>query len=252
MWTESYRQKSYITLNVHYITDEWKLVERVTATTEFNPDMRHTSVNIKQVVSNVLAEFGIDQSKAVFVTDRGANVLAAMDWKHISCSDHMLNTVLTTLFNSLDKCPCIKALLVGSKELVRYFKKAGLMRHLNTALKQEVATRWNTMFYLLESVLSNSNQVHHILTTRGEGYRMAAVDKPLLETIVPFPQVVKAASLELEATAKPTLHLPLPWFRKILQHCHSRSLVTSAVPTPVNCRCHSWSLVTLATELQLH
>jgi len=89
------------------------------------------------------------------------------------------------------------------------------MRHLNTGLKQEVATRWNTMFYLLESVLSNYTEVLHILTTRGEGYRMAAGDKPLLETIVPFLQVFKVASLELETTAKPALHLPLPWFYKI-------------------------------------
>jgi len=61
---------------------------------QFDPDLRHTAANIKQVVSAILAEFSIDPSKAVFITDRGANVLAAMkDWKHISCSDHMLNSV---------------------------------------------------------------------------------------------------------------------------------------------------------------
>ena len=119
----------------------------------------------------------------------------------------------------MDECPQIKALLAGSKELVRYVKKSGLMRHLKTALKQEVSTRWNTMFYLLHSMLSNFDEIHHILTTRGEGYRMAAVDKALLEVIVPFLEVYKAASLELEATAKPTVHLPLPWFYKLLQHC---------------------------------
>jgi len=162
MWTESYRQVSYITVTVHYITDEWKLVDRVIATREFDPDLRHTAVNIQQVITAILTEFGIDSSKAVFVTDRGANVLAAMkDWKHVSCSAHMLNTVLTTLFDNLDECPRLKGLLVGAKELVRFFKKSGLMRHLKTALKQEVSTRWNTMFYLLESVLSNFNEIQH-------------------------------------------------------------------------------------------
>jgi len=49
---------------------------------------------------------------------------------------------------------------------------------------------------------------------------MAAVDKALLEAIVAFLEVFKVASLELEATAKPTLHLPpLPWFCKLQQHC---------------------------------
>lgn len=32
MWTESYKQVSYLTVTVHYITGEWKLVERVIAT----------------------------------------------------------------------------------------------------------------------------------------------------------------------------------------------------------------------------
>jgi len=63
---------------------------------------------------------------------------------------------------------------------VRYFKKSGLMRHLKSALKQEVSTRWKTMFYLLESMLSNFDEIHHTLTTRGEGYRTAALDKALL------------------------------------------------------------------------
>ena len=190
MWTESYRQLSHITVTVHYITEEWKVMERVVATREFDPDLRHTGANIKQVVSAFLADFSVDPSKAVFVTDRGANVLAATkDWKHISCGDHMLNTVLTTLFDKLDECPRTRALLAGSKELVRYFKKSGFMRHLKTALKQEVSTRWNTMFYLLKSVLCNFDEIHHILTTRGEGYRMAAVDKALLEAIVAFLKV---------------------------------------------------------------
>jgi len=55
MWTESYRQLSYITVTVHYITAEWKLVERVIATREFDPDLRHTAVNIQEVVTNILS-----------------------------------------------------------------------------------------------------------------------------------------------------------------------------------------------------
>jgi len=124
MWTESYRQVSYITVTVHYVTDEWKLMERVIATREFDPDLRQTDANIKQVVSSstILADFSVDLSKTVFVTDRGANVLAAMkDWKHISCSEHMLNTVLTALFDNLDICPHVKALLAGSKDFCALF-----------------------------------------------------------------------------------------------------------------------------------
>jgi len=95
MWIERYTQASYITVTAHYITNDWNLVERVLSTGEFDPELRHTSENIKIVLETILTDFNINASKTVFVTDRGANVLAAMkDSKHLSCCDHMTNTVL--------------------------------------------------------------------------------------------------------------------------------------------------------------
>ena len=95
MWTETHTQTSYITVTVHYIADDWTLIERVLAS---DADLRHTGTNIKQAMYAILTEYDIDTNKVVFVTDRGANVLAAMkDSKHIPCCDHMINTVLTSV-----------------------------------------------------------------------------------------------------------------------------------------------------------
>ena len=89
MWTETYIQTSYIKVTVHYITDNWALLQRVITTCEFAPDLCHTGTNIKQAVHASLAKFDIDTNKAVFVTDRGTNNLAAMkDSNHISCCNH--------------------------------------------------------------------------------------------------------------------------------------------------------------------
>jgi hypothetical protein len=93
-------------------------VERVLSTREFDPELRHTGVNIKKALDKNLNDFGIDASKIVFVTDRGANVLAAMkDSKHVSCCDHMTNTVLTHLFDnrSLQECPGIQSVLTANR-----------------------------------------------------------------------------------------------------------------------------------------
>jgi hypothetical protein len=46
---------------------------------------------------------------------------------------------------------------------------------------------------------------------------MAGIERNLLEQLVNFLEVFKSASLELEATQ--TLHLPLPWYYKMKQHC---------------------------------
>jgi len=109
-------------------------------------------------LENNLTDFDINATKIVFVTDRVANVLAAIqDSKHLSCCDHIINTVLTHLFDnkSLQECPSVKSMLTGSKGLVRYSKKSCQMRLLPSSLKQ-VSTMWNPIHLLLESVRKNT------------------------------------------------------------------------------------------------
>ena len=96
MWTECYTQASYITVTLHYIDNSWQLMARTLATREFE-EQRHTGVNIKADLDKILREFAIDEKKIYFVTDRGANMLAALkSCNHISCSDHIINTICLT------------------------------------------------------------------------------------------------------------------------------------------------------------
>ena len=89
---------------------------------------------------------------------------------HISCCDHMLNTVLSTTVRR--HLPEVRSLLTGSKELVRFFKKSpGIMKLLKKSLKQEVTTRWNIMYTMLASVNESHTEVEHILETKSKRYR---------------------------------------------------------------------------------
>lgn len=177
MWTECYTQTSYITVTLHYIDDNWQLVARTLATREFE-EQRHTGVNIKIDLDKILREFGIDEKKIYFVTDRGANMLAALkNSNHISCCDHIINTILSHVFDAknLDNIPEVRAILTASKDLVRYFKKSGAMHLLTKSLKQEVPTRWNSMYYLLQSVQEVYTEIEHILDTKSERFRWVAL-----------------------------------------------------------------------------
>lgn len=48
---------------------------------------------------------------------------------------------------------------------------------------------------------------------------MAGIDPTLLADLVAFLQTFLDASLELEADKNPTLHLAVPWFHKLKNHC---------------------------------
>jgi len=49
-------------------------------------------------------------------------------------------------------------------------------------------------------------------------YQLAGIEKKSVEEFVSFLDVFKTASLEMEATKKPTLYLPLPWYYKMKQY----------------------------------
>jgi hypothetical protein len=49
--------------------------------------------------------------------------------------------------------------------------------------------------------------------------RLAGVERPLLGQMVAFLDIFKESSLKLECCKTPTLHLALPYFYKLLQHC---------------------------------
>lgn len=175
MWTEGYTQTPYITVTCHYINNAWELVERTLATQEFDSDLRHTGINIKQELDKIMASFELKSNGVIFVSDRGANMLAAFkDYSHLSCSDHMINTVLTHVFDNkkiAESLPDVQVLLTSAKELVRYFKKSGLMQLLSKSLKQEVPTRWNSIHTMLSSVKESYDEVQHVLDTKSQRFR---------------------------------------------------------------------------------
>ena len=49
------------------------------------------------------------------------------------------------------------------KDLARYFKKSGLNTRLTSVIKQEVSTRWNSLYIMLNSIKLNFNTIKEVL-----------------------------------------------------------------------------------------
>lgn len=62
------------------------------------------------------------------------------------------------------------------KALVKYFKVTGLNCKLTESLKSYVPTRWNSVFYMAESVVQNWKQIQEILISKKETDRMDEID----------------------------------------------------------------------------
>ena len=97
MWTEPYRQITYIAISSHYINDDFELQPVVLSTCSF-PSISKTSVNILSEISDTLQNIGFDVTvlnQSTFVTDEGSNTVSALKcYKRLTCVCHLMNTVL--------------------------------------------------------------------------------------------------------------------------------------------------------------
>ena len=222
MWQDTYTQRCFISLSVHFITDDFKLVVKLLGVREFQDDKK-TGENILNHIRSILDEFHILQklNSSVFVTDNGANVVAAFkQYKRLSCACHNLNLVMEDV---LKKKPIseLKALIDSSKKLVKYFKHSTLNTKLSKTLKQDINTRWNSIFIMLSSIHEVQDEVKRVLIDKNEVNRLAGIDFTLLEALLNFLKSFKDCSEKMSSDKTPTVHIYPLWYEKLVQICNN-------------------------------
>lgn len=105
------------------------------------------------------------------------------------------------------------------KSLVRYFKQSSLNSKLNKSLKQESETRWNSKLEMLESINDQFDAIANILIEKDEGHRTDDININILQTLIKFLKKFQEASNFLEGSKYPTLHMVIPWYKILLNHC---------------------------------
>lgn len=146
------------------------------------------------------------------MTVNGANMISAFEEEpHIRCVCHCLNLAVE---NGIRKGPArLSQLLTSCRELVTLFKRAGLQGKLQTTLKQDIVTRWNSGFIMMESILDQYDAVMNILEDRGDDHFTEDVSLKQLYNFVEF--------LSVSQDKEPSIHLVLPWFTKLQKHCQA-------------------------------
>lgn len=139
---------------------------------------------------------------------KGSNIKKALkQYSRINCIAHVLNLILTHTFKN--PVSSILQLCLHCKSLVEYLKRSGNCQKLDTTVKQECISRWNTKFDMLVSIRKNFDRIEKTLESTKEEYRLHAIEKYLLDRLILFLHPFKTATLLFEAEKKPTIHLVL-------------------------------------------
>ena len=175
MWT-SIATEGYIGVIAHYIDQSWCLRSLVLSTEAI--EERHTAVNISQRMTEISTEWKIADKVEAIVQDNAVNmVLAAtlvderLDWSHVACVGH---TLQLSINDGLKEATISKMVRIARK-IVGHFNHSALAcsklhdveeqqgRKKLLNLVQDVPTRWNSTFLMLDRLVLLSNAVTAVL-----------------------------------------------------------------------------------------
>lgn len=158
IWTDTLNSISYLGLTVHF-EDNFKMNSLNTGMIVL--EEAHFSRYIKMKLLEVCADWGIDPDNVNgVVSDNAANITKACKESfeksaHLGCFAHSINLVVTV---SIEKSEPLSECCKKVRKIVTFFKKsnnaADMLRQRQTGsplkLIQDVPTRWNSTFYMIQ------------------------------------------------------------------------------------------------------
>ncbi|KAK0139038.1 Zinc finger BED domain-containing protein 1 [Merluccius polli] len=124
----------------------------------------HTAENIARVKASLMEEWGITNKVTCMVTDGAPNMVACvreLKLRHHICIAHTLNLIVK---KALDQNPVFSGIRAKARKLVGFFRSSTTAKekltqvqlHLGMAklkLMQEVETRWNSTYLMLQRLV---------------------------------------------------------------------------------------------------
>ncbi|XP_054635140.1 zinc finger BED domain-containing protein 4-like isoform X1 [Dunckerocampus dactyliophorus] len=226
MWT-SIHMDAYLAVTCHFITEEVQLSTVVLGVQKF--PQTHTAAHLAEAKDVLMEEWGIKWKVTGLVTDCAPNMIACanlLHLRHIMCFAHMLNLVVK---RSLAQTPELEDIRSRGRKIVGHFKSSTAAKQKLSEMQrqlarpehkliQEVDTRWNSTFAVLERLFNEREPMGAALASlssdltpfTSEDYQAM---HQCLDVLKPFHQATVELSEEKQVSASKVIPLV-----KMLKH----------------------------------
>ncbi|KAL2934009.1 putative AC transposase [Bienertia sinuspersici] len=223
----------YISLTAHFIEKNWRLGKRVLAFSFIPPP--HTGAALAKKMTCLLKQWGIEKRIASITLDNASSndsmvetlkydldLVSNGDYFHVRCCAHILNLIVQEGLKEIDDA------VLKVRECVKYCKGSQgrkqkflqCVQHVSLessrGLRQDVPTRWNSTYMMLDSALFYKKALLHMKATDANFVHCLNSDEwNRIEKICKFLSVFHEVTLAFSGTKYPTSNLYFPNVLKV-------------------------------------
>uniref|UniRef100_A0AAZ1Y5E7 BED-type domain-containing protein n=1 Tax=Oreochromis aureus TaxID=47969 RepID=A0AAZ1Y5E7_OREAU len=228
-WT-SRATESYVTVTAHHITDQWNLQSHVLQTRAMHDS--HTGEHIAALLTDAVAEWGLNAKDLVVVTDNAPNMALAArlaGMTHIQCFAHSLNLAsqkalkIQSVVRLLGRIRRVTAFFRRSTTASNQLKQRQCLLQLPAhRLITDIITRWNSSYDMIERFLEQQPAIcaallsAEVRKSEKEIFTLSESDITCAEEVVRALKPMKDTTLVMSEESMPTLSVIAPLHAKLV------------------------------------
>lgn len=213
-WT-SCNNDGFIGVTAHFIDNNFELKSILLEVD--SSSINHTSQNLARELDRITSDWGLQDKILLCLSDNAANIKKAiideLHWKHLGCVAHTVNLIVKDAL----ELELVNPLISKISNIVSHFKRSTIAKNKldfyqkqsdkpPKRLIQSVATRWNSVYYMLDRITELKEEVRASLAALGkEDWPMLSNQEfeyvgELLNILAPLESVTVLMSAEKHVT----------------------------------------------------
>lgn len=169
IWSSGYCHHSFMSLVAHFIlTDSFERKSVMLSCWKF--DESHTAANISSNILPHIQSWDIEEKLVCVVRDNAANMVAGMREAQLPSLPCLAHTLQLIIKDGIFQQTAVQQLLTLARSIVGFYNRSntafntfqqiqeqlGLPKH---SLFQDVSTRWNSSFYMLQRLIEQKRAI---------------------------------------------------------------------------------------------